>query len=240
MFNLKQISPAVAALGAILAVGASSTPAQALNIVSGSVSGVWERDFDGTGGLNIGDSFTTEYTYDSDSIIESVYSSSGYDNHLSRTAPLLSLVLSGSFRHTFDFSSSSSSMGGGGNISWRSFQSPSPEYGQYNFEDITISAFDYLTSVYQNNFTTSKTSGIGYFDQPFSNSYAQASSYDYSTITYLVSAEAYSNVNFSGATPAPVAVPTPALLPGLIGLCMAALRKRKENQEQEAAETAQV
>ncbi|WNZ23313.1 PTPA-CTERM sorting domain-containing protein [Leptolyngbya sp. NK1-12] len=37
-----------------------------------------------------------------------------------------------------------------------------------------------------------------------------------------------------------VAVPTPALLPGLVGLGMAALRKRRENQGQEAAETAQV
>lgn len=237
MFKLKQLSLSVATIATTISVSVvCATTAQALNIVSGSVSGVWERDFDGTGGLNIGDSFTAEYTYDSDSIIESVYSSSGYDNHLSRTAPLLSLLLSGSFRHTFDFSYPM----GGGNISWRSFQSPSPEYGQYGFEDVTISGFDSLTSVYHNNFIASKTSGIGYSDQPFSNSYAQASSYDYSTITYLVSAEAYSNVNFSGATPAPVAVPTPALLPGLIGLCMAALRKRKQNQAQEAAETAQV
>jgi hypothetical protein len=37
-----------------------------------------------------------------------------------------------------------------------------------------------------------------------------------------------------------VAIPTPALLPGLVGLGMAALRKRKENQGQEAAETAKV
>jgi hypothetical protein len=39
----------------------------------------------------------------------------------------------------------------------------------------------------------------------------------------------------SAATP----VPTPALLPGIVGLGMAALRKRKENQGQEATETVQ-
>ncbi|QYO67575.1 PTPA-CTERM sorting domain-containing protein [Leptolyngbya sp. 7M] len=34
-------------------------------------------------------------------------------------------------------------------------------------------------------------------------------------------------------------MPTPTVLPGLVGLGMAALRKRKQNQRQETVETAE-
>lgn len=49
----------------------------------------------------------------------------------------------------------------------------------------------------------------------------------------------YVNVDFqTNASTTPV--PTPALLPGLVGLGVAVLRKRKQSQGQEAAETAKV
>ncbi|QYO67617.1 hypothetical protein [Leptolyngbya sp. 7M] len=126
MFNLKQAS-LFAAFGAVLAIGASATPAQALNIVSGSVSGIWDWDYDGAGGLNVGDTFTADYTYDSDSITESDYSYSGYYNSKTRQTSLLSLVLnSGSYSHTFDPSYLSN---GHGHIQWYRWQSTSADMG---------------------------------------------------------------------------------------------------------------
>jgi hypothetical protein len=236
MSSLEQVSLSVAALAAILAVGISSTPAQALNIASGSVSGTWDYDYDGAGGLNVGDTFTANYTYDSDSISESNYSYLGYYNEKWRSTSLLSLVLnSGSYSHTF----APGNLGYYGYISWYGFQSTSPSYGLTDYERTSLYAYDNL-SPGSNYFYTYNTSGVDYYGNPFDSSHARAyGGYDSDTGTYSINTYSYSPVRFSGATPAPTAVPTPALLPGLIGLGMAALRKRK-NQGQETAETAQV
>ncbi|MBF1999262.1 MAG: PTPA-CTERM sorting domain-containing protein [Synechococcales cyanobacterium M58_A2018_015] len=235
MFSLKQVSLSVAALGAILTVGSSSTPAQALNIVSGSVSGIWQYDYSGAGIVNVGDAFTANYTYDSDSITGYDSSISGLYKQKQRRTSLLSLVLnSGSYSYTFDFSPSV----GGSYIEWYDFQSTSSTYGLHDHESIFLVASDYPTAAY-NSFYAYTISGLGYSGNSLDSSYASAYSQDYNTGTFPIGAYTY-NAKFSGATPAPTAVPTPALLPGLVSVSAALLRKREQNQGQETAETAEV
>jgi hypothetical protein len=237
MSSLKQVSLSVAALGAIVAVGASSTPAQALNVVSGSVSGIWDYDYDGAGGLNVGDSFTADYTYDSDSVTTYDYSYPGNYTSISNSAPLLSLVLnSGTVSKTFNLNSDSID-----HISWYDYKEE-PSYGQFFRRVFQIYAHD---SIYDdNNFSSSYIDSLYVYNDsgqdsdglPFSSSSASGYFYNYGTGAYL-NAISKQPLIFSGSPATPV--PTPALLPGLVGLGMAALRKRKQNQGQEAVKTAQ-
>ncbi|QYO67616.1 PTPA-CTERM sorting domain-containing protein [Leptolyngbya sp. 7M] len=109
-------------------------------------------------------------------------------------------------------------------------------YGLTDYEQTHLYAYDP-----GNYFYTYNNSGVDYYGTSFDSNYSRIyGGYDSNTSISSFDAYSYSPVRFSGATPAPTAVPTPALLPGLVGLGMAALRKRKENQGQEVAETAEV
>jgi hypothetical protein len=225
MLSLKQVALSAAAIAVSTSVTVLySTPTQAA-IVGGKVSGVWSYDYDGTGGFNVGDAFTAEYTYDSDSITETDYSYSGYYNAFQRTASLLSLVLkSGSFSHIFDLDPSANK--GSGIIQWYGFKSTSSSYGQADHEQPLISAYESSASG-STSLYAYLTSGVDFFGNPFSSGYASAYSSDYNTGEYF-SAYGYNNIEFSGATPDPASIPTPALLPGLIGLGVSVLRRRKQ------------
>jgi hypothetical protein len=222
MFNLNQVSISIAAIAAT-ATMLHSTTAEAA-IVSGRVSGVWQYSY--SPGASLNQPFTADYTFDTDSITEIDYSSPGQYNYPFRRASLLSLVLnSSSFNHTFDFSPNV----GSGVIDWVRFQSTSPDsgYGQLDYEYVEISAYDVLANVY-NRFYAYNYSGVEFYGAPFSNSYARGYSYDYNPGNVL---GGYGdNASFSGATPAPNAIPTPALLPGLIGMGVSVLRKHKRSE----------
>lgn len=222
MFNLKQVSISVATIALPTVVSALvSTPAQAA-IISGQVTGTWDYDYDGVGGFNVGDTFTADYTFDSSSVTTTDYSDpTQYSRYFYSSVPLLSLVLnSGSISHSFDWST-----GGYGVLVWDDLQSNPAYYGQYRYISTSLQAYDFSAPGY-NYFSAYSQVGRYSDGSPFAAFSAQAYSYDYSTGTYPTNGLTDSQVNFS--TPAPTAIPTPALLPGLVGFGVGVLRKRKQ------------
>lgn len=211
MFNLKKVSfSLVTATLTTTAVTLFTTMAQAA-IIGGQVSGTWQYDSDGEGGFNVGDLFTADYTYDSDSVTTYDYSDSTYySRFLVRSVSLLSLVInSGVVSQAFDFST-----GGSRELQWVDFKGNPDYYGQENYKGYSLFAYDNLTA--QNYFYAYSYLGQYSDGSPLSRLFAQAYSYDYSTGTYPTSGYSY-DVTFSDPSLA-TSVPTPALLPGLIGL----------------------
>lgn len=215
MFNLRQFSLSALTLAATVTIATLCSSTAQAAIVGGQVSGTWQYDFDGVGGFNVGDTFTADYTYDDANVTTNDYSNSYYSRYLYSTVPLLSLVLtSGNVNQTFDVST------GYGQLYWYDIQS-NPIYGQYESKQTSIYAYNYLATR-QNYFYTSNSIGKDYNGTPFTGSFAQAYSYDNATYLYSSGAYTYAPVTFSATT-----VPTPALLPGLIGLGLGVLRKRR-------------
>ncbi len=210
---LKQISLAAAATAiTISALNANSAQAA---IVGGRVTGIWEANYEQTGGLNIGDTFTADYTYDDSQVLITDNSSPGVTD-LNIQASLLSLTVSS-----------------GGTI----FQNFNPVIGivggtyvsspRFNYQLFGISAND-SGDPNKNYFNAANLLG----DSPF-GSLSIARSYVYNSVTGNRSG-AYTGTatTFSGAFPNPTpanSVPTPALLPGLIGVGVGLLRKRRES-----------
>lgn len=190
------------------------------------LAGTWQYDDDGAGGFNIGDAFTADYTYDSDSIIRADHSSGYYLRNLVDSVPLLSLVLnSGIVSHTFDFSHVSNDS----YLTWVDLQ-PNPDYeNQYGYKQAYLAAYDRSAPGF-NRFQAYSYLGQDSDGSPTSGSYAQAYSsvsiYASSTNTYSTYRETHSGVTFSSLPPV-TPVPTPALLPGLVGLGLGVVRKRK-------------
>jgi len=228
MFNLKLFSLPITTLLVAATIGVfCSSSAEALTITRGRAIGTWDYDLDGEGGFNKGDTFVAEFTYDSDRITtrDEFYSDRYY--YFEKAAPLLSLVLnSGSVSHRFDIRPGE----GVGSFGWYQFQSTSPEFGQQSKDETFLSAFEFLSPVAY-SFYARAYSELDYYGSPSSGSFASSYSYDYSNDTYLLRAES-DNVTFSGATP----VPTPAILPGLIGLAVAVIKKRQADQAQSDSE----
>ena len=216
MFSLKQFSLAVATLAATVTVSALCSTAAQAAIVGGRVSGTWQYDFDGAGGFNVGDTFTADYTYDDANVTTTDSSNSYNSRYLTSTVPLLSLILnSGSVTQTFDLSTSIS------NYLYSLDIQQNPIYGQYEEKQNRIYVLD-SSAPGQNYFTAQSSFGKYVGGSPFANYYAQGGSYNFTTRTDVTGAYTYAPVTFSAT-----AVPTPALLPGLIGLGVSVLRKRK-------------
>jgi hypothetical protein len=232
----------------LVGIGAISLkPAQAA-IISGQVSGVWALDDDGPDGYQTGDSFTAFYTYnDADLITEitntnnvtsnSVISPSGITNSISSysqkdintSTALLSLVLnSGSVQQVFRFISGVPSP----TISWLERQVEDKKD-----DVVTVSGTGKSTRIFASD-CCAKNVLAQYFDAYAS--FAQVNGVFYNYSSAIAKAEDYANLNGIGlpstilyaSTDQPVTfssteVPTPALLPSLIGLGVGALRKRK-------------
>jgi hypothetical protein len=230
MFNLKQVSISIAAIAATLTINIlDSTTAQAA-IISGQVTGTWQYDYDGAGGFNVGDAFTAEYTYDSDNVTTYDYSDPTYwSRYLVSSVPLLSLVLnSGTVSQIFDFNTVGSKY-----LQWHDIQAQPTYYGQYGYKQTYLYAEDYSLPDY-NYFNAYSLLGQYSDGSPWSGSYALAYSYDTNTGTYSAYGYTYDRVTFS--TSSPTAVPTPALLPGLLGLGISVVRRRKQADVEAVAE----
>jgi hypothetical protein len=253
MFNIKQVLLASATFGVVATIGAISPQSAQSAIVGGQVSGIWDyASEDGVIGpdrFNVGDAFTALYTYDDASIIADTRtttivmtgdsgSSSSIFTEYFRKVPLLSLVInSGSISQMFDLSTPSANL-----LSWYDSRSdgsgvpPSPPPGirkstnlfvnsavfpNYNSfsasrDDFSINGTDFATMSYA-NVRLAVVSDLG---DP--NNFIPP--------TFVNTRDASAN-NFGGNGPHVVFsatdVPTPALLPGLIGLGLGMLRKRK-------------
>lgn len=234
MFSLKQSSLSVATIAATISISAVFSTAAQAAIVGGQVTGVWQYDGDGAGGLSVGDAFTADYTYDSDSLTTTDYSDIyNYSRYLISQVPLLSLVLnSGAVSHAFDLSSSVTV-----NYLYRQDIQQNPVDGQYSDKQDNIYVYNFLAPG-QNYFYAYNQVGQNSDGSPFGGSYAQFFSYDSSTGTYPTFGYTYGDVAFSNSSSA-TPVPTPALLPGLVGLGLGVLRKRKANQAQAVLEEQQ-
>jgi hypothetical protein len=223
MLTLKQVAMSGAAMAVSVSVNALySTPTQAA-IVSGQVSGIWDVDRDEEGGFNVGDAFTIDYTYDSDSIVEETESYPNGYSTISRTASLLSLVFkSNNLSQVFDLDP----LVGEGFIFWFGSTSLSPEFfGQLDFIQTSITAYTQVGSrsgsLYAYSTIINATSGEPSFADLALGSFSDTTaSENFRAIAF--------DVEFSGATPEPASIPTPALLPGLIGLGVSVLRRRKQ------------
>ncbi|WNZ23309.1 PTPA-CTERM sorting domain-containing protein [Leptolyngbya sp. NK1-12] len=233
MFNLKQISLSAATIAAVFAISAVCTTTAQAAIVTGRISGVWEDASGGVNGLAVGTEFTADYTYDDGSLVTTDVAGGIYTKYLVTSAPLLSLMVnSGAFSHTFDLS------GFGNSFSLLDIQG-GPAGSEYVRTGFSLYASEGSGQVY-NIFSANKSVGQWDNNTPFDGTSARFAidnndnPFDGSPIF------ASTNAFMNGPNPPATAVPTPALLPSLVGLGMAALRRRKEKQGQEAAETAEV
>lgn len=216
----------------VTAIGLSTLSATASQaaIISGQVSGTWQYDY--TGGFNVGDTFTANYTYDSDSITTTDYSNSyGYSRYLVQTVPLLSLVLnSGTVSQTFALSS-----GNYDYLQWYDVQANPANSGQYGYQGTVLYAYDSAAST--NYFYAYSQSGQDYYGVPWASNYAGGYAYNSST-GYSLYGYTYAPVTFTQVVAAaPVtAVPTPVLLPGLIGLGLGVWRRRNQTEPEATAD----
>lgn len=222
MLNLKKISFSLATVALTATAGTLATTTAQAAIVGGQISGTWQYDFDGEDGFNVGDLFTADYTYDSDSVTTIDYSDpTYYSRYLVRLVSLLSLAInSGPVSQAFDFSA-----GGYSYLEWLDFRGNPDIYGQYSYKGYSLNASD--NSTVQNSFYASRYLGQNSDGSPLSNFFAQAHSYDSNTGNYPTGAYTYGEITFSDPF-LPTPVPTPAMLPGLIGLGVSALRRRKQ------------
>lgn len=224
----KRLSISFAAIATALTVGAlGSAPAQAITI-NGSVTGTWDFSYVDGGIVNVGDTFTADYSYDDATLTFFDSSQPGVFQYFGYNVFLLSLIVnSGSYSHTFDFSNG---------------------YGQFTFIDADISTtYDRKYkefTVFGRDNTAPKLSEFSAVKQagesgsePFNYSSAQFFSYDNNAGHYLVDASTFSNVQFTpDPTAVPAAVSEPSLLAGLIGLGVGVLRKRKAEAAKQTSE----
>lgn len=226
MVNFKRFSLFITTLAIATTTSAlCSTAAEALTIRSGQISGIWDFDYAGVGSSNVGDAFTADYTYDSDNItIRDEFSSENY-SYVDRVAPLLSLVIkSEKFSHTFTFVPG---MGSGG-VGWYQFQS-SPLYGEQFYEENYVTASDVLGSIFNSFYAQVYSSRDS--EGSSSGSFAFSIAYD-SIANAPLRGSGSNNVTFSETTP----IPTPAMLPGLVGMAVALMRNRNADQAQSDSE----
>jgi hypothetical protein len=239
MLNIKQVLLASATFGVVATIGTMSPQSAQAAIVSGQVSGIWTFENDGPGGYQVGDPFTALYTYDDADLITRIDNSSELvidsggtysltSNSKSRSVSLLSLVVnSGSVSQVFALSNEP----GSSSLNWLEFQSEEQKVDGTSKRDT-----NQVTSISVNGGIGSTRSlfqaqrQVSLFDGFFSDqSYAFVRLADYSNANEpfippinLLYASTDQPVTFSATD-----VPTPALLPGLIGLGLGAIRKRK-------------
>ncbi len=147
--------------------------------------------------------------------------SSQDQQHVGFSSSLLSLSInSGSFSHTFDFTQGLTY----GYVYFQDYALSPPTYTPSSSKFWQVAAVGYSDTSYSiyNYFNAHKQRGAS-DGSPFDASYAYASQSDYNN-NYAFYGVANSNVTFN---PDPTAIPTPALVPGLIGLGLATIRKRK-------------
>jgi hypothetical protein len=249
MFNIKQVLLASATFGVVATIGAMSPQSAQSAIVGGQVSGIWDyASEDGVSGpdrFNVGDAFTALYTYDDASIIADTRtttivmtgdsgSSSSIFTEYFRKVPLLSLVInSGSISQMFDLSTPSANL-----LSWNDSRSDGSGVPQGIRKSTNLFVNSAVFPNY-NSFSASRDEFSANGTDFATTSYAvvqlsvvsdPGDPNNFIPPTFVNTRYASAN-NFGGDGPHVVFsatdVPTPALLPGLIGLGLGALRKRK-------------
>ncbi|MBD2034679.1 PTPA-CTERM sorting domain-containing protein [Leptolyngbya sp. FACHB-321] len=215
----KRISTSFAAVATLLSFGILSCDPTQAAIVKGSVTGTWDYSYVQGTNVSIGDSYTATYSYDDALLTPYSASIPGGVRYSGLYGSLMSLVVnSGSYSHTFDFSN------GRGEVRFEDYiRDPDFYNASYTSKFFGVFGLDNTAQGY--NFFRAYNQSEEFGSLPgilFNSEYARLNTRNnQGTDTNLVEA---SNARFrSGST----AVPTPALLPGLIGLSISVLRKRK-------------
>jgi len=196
--------PLVGALSAILAIFATM-PVKAAT-VTGSVTGTW--DSSSIVGINPNDSFTATYAYDTSNLLPYDNSAPDLKDVGYLISSLSSLqIKSDTINYIIDLAS------GGGYVLFEDYAATSPSYSPASFKAFTLFGSDpsYSFSAYHQ---VGLDNGI-----PFNLKQVELD-------TLMGSVVAQSNATFT--TNSATAVPTPALLPGLIGLGVGMLHKRRK------------
>jgi len=218
MSIVQKISAKVATFAAVLAVGALSSNVAQASIITGSVTGTWDSNFGQGANANVGDAFTANYSYDDAALTPFSGSAPGQYQASGYHGSLLSLMVnSGSYNHNFDLPNGSST------VSFENFTGLPGSFPSFNY--FNVSAFDYSAPGY-NNFFTYTVVGENADGTPLNERFAKLYTQEEENLGYPNGVYTYNNVKFT-PDPTATAVPTPALLPGLIGMGVAAYRKRK-------------
>jgi hypothetical protein len=232
MFTIKQASRSAATLAVIVTIGTVSANSAQAAIINGQVSGIWGVEDDGPGGYQVGDPFTALYTYDDASIVTTNTTTnevvSGPSGTRSTTlikqdslVPLLSLIVnSGSVSQVLALTPFTSV----NFIVWYNSMLTGNDFGGSPLNEsilgtsINVGNFGGSSSIqFSANREIRNSNGI---ISDISNALAQDIDFSTSPPTNLLFARTESPIAFS-------TVPTPALLPGLMGLGLGALRRRK-------------
>ena len=203
-------------------------------IVTGTITGTWDEY--ASGSFNLGDAFTAEFSYDDAAIIP--YDLSHIDpsdldvRNVGFNVPLSSLkvTVGSSYSHTFDFSDPSSSFG---EFFFQDFALLPPTYiPSYSSKIVGANASDGFGKANSNNFSAARArEQVG--ENPFSvlSHSVQAQYGGVDPNTGLYTSRGFGSTHSNGVTfspdPTAAAVPTPALLPGLLSLGVGVLRKRR-------------
>jgi hypothetical protein len=212
-------------------------------IVTGTITGTW--DYYVSGSFNLGDVFTAEYSYDDAAIVP--YDLSNIDpsdpdvRNVGFNVPLSSLkvTVGSSYSHIFNFSDPSSSFS---ELVFQDFALLPPTHiPSFSSKIVGVVAHDGFGKADFNRFSAARyrdqEDGIPY--PLFHSVDAGYASVDPSTGIYTSrgygSSRGYNDVTFSPDLTA-TAVPTPALLPGLMGLGIGVLRKRRAEANERPVE----
>lgn len=224
----KRLFTSLAAVATLLSFGSlGCNPGQAA-IVKGSVTGIWDRNFIQGGDVNVGDLYTATYSYDDALLTPYSTSIPGVAQYSGLYGSLLSLVVSsGSYSHTFDFSNGSGEVRFEDYIGDPSFYNTSyisKFFGVLGLDN-TAQGYNFFRA-YNQSEEFGSLPGI-----PFNREYARLYTRDsQGNDTNVVDAF---NARFTSDS---TAIPTPALLPGLIGLGLGVLRKRKAEAAKQTVE----
>jgi hypothetical protein len=181
-------------------------PAKAAT-VTGSVTGTW--DSSGIAGINPNDAFTANYAYDTSNLLPYDNSGSDLTNIGYLITPLISLQITSSnnINHVFDLAN------GGGSVLFEDYSATPPTYSPARFQAFTLVGID---SIY--SFSAYHQVGLDN-GLPFEFKQIRLDTSEGSLV-------AQSNATFTSDSVTPV--PTPVLLPGLVGVGASVLYRRRK------------
>jgi hypothetical protein len=191
-------------IGAIALTAATQIPAHA-GLIGGQVTGTWSS----------GGSFIADYTYDDSAVVTTDNSIPSFTNDIETEVPLLSLVLtSTSIRPTtYSFDLLNNPM----TKLWTRLSSTAVSGGLSTQQLFRIEALDADYSLTLVSDISTDVTGT-----PSNASFATL----FQSSTLALVDEGGTSIQFSST--APVAIPTPMLLPGLIGFGVSLMRKKRQ------------
>jgi hypothetical protein len=229
MRTVQRLAFLVAIATTTVSIGLLNSSAVQAAIVSGTVTGTWNIGQPGMG-VNLGDSFSAAYSYDDTAIIPLDNSQPGLYQQSGFEIDLLSFqVTTGSFSYTYD--PNANLLTNYAKIFFSTLTRDPSGSWLYSAKSISLNT-GYSDSSGSVFFSAYKSMGLNYSGTPFVDDGVPFSITN-AGLTTINSMGQYTTSVISQDTalnPDPTAtpIPTPALLPGLLGLGASIWRKRKQ------------